>query len=137
GGFWVVLPLGAWLLSRAWPRVEAWALVALGLASLAWKAAFVWSGSAHQVVLTPWLNSLPAYLDQFALGMGLAILSLKPRTVRAPVLLWGIALVAFWAVSVKIGIGHALFEPYTRWQDMERHLLYTVIGATLVAAAVF
>ena len=134
--FYGFLPLWAWLLRRATPRQEAWALVALAVASLAWKVAFVWSGAARQVVDTPWLHSLPAYLDQFALGMGLAMLSLRPRRVRYPVLLWGVAAVAFWLVSVRIGIGHALFEPYDRWQYMARHELYAVVGVSLVAAAV-
>jgi peptidoglycan/LPS O-acetylase OafA/YrhL len=134
--FYAFLPLWAWLLRRATPRQEAYALIGLALASLAWKVAFVWSGSARQVVDTPWLHSLPAYLDQFALGMGLAVLSLTPRRARYPVLLWGVAAVAFWLVSVRIGIGHALFEPYNRWQYMARHLLYAVVGVSLVAAAV-
>jgi peptidoglycan/LPS O-acetylase OafA/YrhL len=134
--FYAFLPLWAWLLSRATPRGQAWALVALAAASLAWKAAFVWSGSPRQVVDSPWLHSLPAYLDQFALGMGLAIASLRPVRARYPVLLWVVAAVAFWAVSVRIGIGHRLFEPYTRWQYMGKHLLFAVVGGSLVAAAV-
>jgi peptidoglycan/LPS O-acetylase OafA/YrhL len=134
--FYVFLPLWAWLLSRASLRTQAYALVALAAASLAWKAAFVWSGSPRQVVDSPWLHSLPAYLDQFALGMGLAIASLKPVRARYPVLLWGVAALAFWAVSVRIDIGHELFEPYTRWQYMGKHVLYAVIGASLVGAAV-
>jgi peptidoglycan/LPS O-acetylase OafA/YrhL len=134
--FYVFLPVWAWLMRRASLRRQAWALAGLAAASLAWKVAFVWSGSPRQVVDSPWLHSLPAYLDQFALGMGLAILSLSPRRVRRPVLLWGVAAVAFWLVSVRIGIGHALFEPYTRRQYMGRHLLYAVVGASLVAAAV-
>jgi peptidoglycan/LPS O-acetylase OafA/YrhL len=134
--FYAFLPAWAWLLRRATPRRELYALAGLALASLAWKAAFVWSGSATKVVETPWLHSLPAYLDQFALGMGLAVLSMKPRAARAPVLLWVVAAIAFWAVSVKIGIGHALFEPYNRWQYMGRHLLYAVVGVSLVAAAI-
>jgi peptidoglycan/LPS O-acetylase OafA/YrhL len=134
--FYVFLPLWAWLLSRASLRHQAYALVALAVASLAWKVAFVWSGSARQVVDSPWLHSLPAYLDTFALGMGLAILSLNPPRVKRPVLLWIVAAVAFWLVSVKIGIGYHLFEPYTRWQYMGKHLLFAVVGAALVASAV-
>ena len=134
--FYVFLPLWAWLLSRASLRQQAYALGALAAASLAWKVAFVWSGSARQVVDTPWLHSLPAYLDTFALGMGLAILSLSPPRVKRPVLLWGVAAVAFWLVSVKIGIGYHLFEPYTRWQYMGKHVLFAVVGGSLVAAAV-
>ena len=57
-------------------RREAIALGALFVASLGWKAAFAWSGSPGNVVGSPWLHSLPAYLDQFALGMGLAVLTL-------------------------------------------------------------
>jgi peptidoglycan/LPS O-acetylase OafA/YrhL len=134
--FYVFLPLWAWLLSRASLRHQAYALVALAAASLAWKAAFVWSGSARQVVDTPWLHSLPAYLDTFALGMGLAMLSLHPPRVKRPVLLWGFAAIAFWVVSVKIGIGYRLFEPYTRWQYMGKHVLFAVVGVSLVASAV-
>ena len=134
--FYVFLPLWAWLLSRASLRRQAYALAGLAAASLAWKVAFVWSGSARQVVDTPWLHSLPAYLDTFALGMGLAILSLNPPRVKRPLLLWVVAAVAFWVVSVKIGIGHRLFEPYTRWQYMGKHVLFAVVGAALVASAV-
>ncbi len=134
--FYVFLPLWAWLLSRASLRQQAYALVGLAAASMVWKIAFVWSGSARQVVDTPWLHSLPAYLDTFALGMGLAILSLSPPRVKRPVLLWLVAAVAFWVVSVKIGIGYRLFEPYTRWQYMGKHVLFAVVGATLVASAV-
>ena len=53
---------------------KALALVGLAAFAIAWKAAFVWSGSPDQVVLSPWLHSLPAYFDHFALGMGLAVL---------------------------------------------------------------
>jgi peptidoglycan/LPS O-acetylase OafA/YrhL len=134
--FYLFLPIWAWLLSRASLKVQACALAGLAAASLAWKAAFVWSGSPRQVVDSPWLHSLPAYLDQFALGMGLAIVSLKPVRARYPVVLWGVAALAFWLVSVRIGIGRELFEPYTRWQYMAKHLLYAVVGASLVAAAV-
>jgi len=134
--FYVFLPLWAYLLRRASLRQQAYALAALAAASLAWKAAFVWSGSARQVVDTPWLHSLPAYLDLFALGMGLAIVSLHPRRVKRPVLLWAVAAVAFWIVSVKIGIGYRLFEPYTRWQYMGKHVLFAVVGVSLVASAV-
>jgi peptidoglycan/LPS O-acetylase OafA/YrhL len=136
--FYVFLPFWAWLLRRATLRQEVWALVALAAASLAWKVAFVWSGSPRQVVDSPWLHSLPAYLDQFALGMGIALASVSARgfRLRRPVLAWVAAALAFWAVSVRIGIGQALFEPYTRWQYMEKHLLYAIVGGSLVAAAV-
>jgi peptidoglycan/LPS O-acetylase OafA/YrhL len=144
--FYAFLPLWAWLLRRiraptertAILRREALALVALAVASLAWKAAFAWSGSPERVVDSPWLHSLPAYLDQFALGMGLAVLTLwrplSPKLIPAAGIV--LAAVAFWAVSVRIGIGYALFEPYTRWQYLGRHVLYAAVGLGLVVAAV-
>lgn len=141
--FYAFLPVWAWALRargttdrRAIFRREAFALAGLAAFSLAWKAAFVWSGPAKQVVLSPWLHSLPAYLDQFALGMGLAVLlAWRPLPVRVvPLAGVAVAAVAFWAVSVRIGIGYRLFEPYTRWQFMGRNLLYAAVGAGLVTA---
>jgi peptidoglycan/LPS O-acetylase OafA/YrhL len=143
--FYAFLPLWAWMLRVRAPadrdailRREALALVALFAASLAWKAAFAWSGSPGNVVGSPWLHSLPAYLDQFALGMGLAVLTLwrPPSTKVIPAAGILLSVVAFWAVSVRIGIGLQLFEPYTRWQFLGRHLLYAAVGIGLVAAAV-
>ena len=76
--FYAFLPLWAWAMRRLGGRPslrrEACALLGLAAFSLAWKAAFVWSGPPDQVVLSPWLHSLPAYFDHFALGMGLAVL---------------------------------------------------------------
>lgn len=137
--FYAFLPLWALALRRVRSlRHEAFALIGLAAFSLAWKAAFVWSGAPDQVVLSPWLHSLPAYLDHFALGMGLALLvAWRPSLPRRlPLLAVAVAALAFWAVSLRIGIGYELFEPYTRWQWLGRHLLYGVVGAALVTAAV-
>ncbi len=143
--FYAFLPVWAWLLRRretsdrtAILRREALALVGLAAASLAWKAAFAWAGSPENVVDSPWLHSLPAYLDQFALGMGLAVLTAwrVPSARFVPAVGIAVAVIAFWAVSVRIGIGFKLFEPYTRWQYLGRHLLYAAVGIGLVAAAV-
>ena len=92
--FYAFLPLFAWAMRRggaadrdAILRREAYALLGLAAFSLAWKAAFVYRGSPDQVVLSPWLHSLPAYLDHFALGMGLALAvswrTTLPRAVAA------------------------------------------------------
>ena len=70
--------------------------------------------------------------------MGLAVLTLwRAAAARAdPADGIGSPRSAFWVVSVRIGIGYQLFEPYTRWQYVGRHLLYAVVGIGLVAAAV-
>jgi peptidoglycan/LPS O-acetylase OafA/YrhL len=101
----------------------------------------------HQIEVTPLLIALPAYLDQFALGMGLAVLSVwlegRPRPPalvglidRRPAVAWAVALVAFWVVSTRIGIGNRLFEPMTPTQYLERHVLYAIIGIAMVTPAV-
>jgi peptidoglycan/LPS O-acetylase OafA/YrhL len=147
--FYAFLPVWAWLMRRV-PgrsmRAEALGLVGLAAFSLVWKIAVLSGMDAHQIRVTPLLIALPAYLDQFALGMGLAVLTLwldqrsaTPRAVafvdRFPGASWLVALVAFWAVSMRIGIGDHLFEPMSRVQYLERHLLYAVVGIAMVLPA--
>jgi peptidoglycan/LPS O-acetylase OafA/YrhL len=148
--FYAFLPLWAWLLRRRGGRgaaTEAWALGALAVASLGWKVVLLAGMDPHQIEVTPLLIAMPAYLDQFALGMGLAVLSVwldgrprPPRLValldRRPALAWAVALAAFVVVSTGIGIGNRLFEPMTPAQYLGRHLLYAVIGVTMVVPAV-
>jgi peptidoglycan/LPS O-acetylase OafA/YrhL len=128
-------------------RQEALALAGLFAFSLLWQVVVLWNGPAEQVVVTPYLQALPAYLDHFALGMGLAVLvawleerRTRPAAVRlldrAPALSWLVALVAFWVVSTQIGIGDRLFEPYTRWQQIGRHELYALIALAVMLPAI-
>jgi peptidoglycan/LPS O-acetylase OafA/YrhL len=148
--FYAFLPLWAWLLRRV-PgrslRTEAIALALLAAGSLTWKAVVLSTMDPAQVRITPLLLALPSYLDQFALGMGLAVATVwlhdrpgPPRAValldRRPWVAWAVALLAFWVVATRIGIGERLFEPMTPWQYLERHLLYAVIGVAMVAPAV-
>src|SRR3954466_16355467 len=95
----------------------------------------------------PCSKLLAAYLDLFALVSRLAIVSLHPWratwpvspgtfTGGGPVLVRGVAAVAFWIGSVTLWIGYRLFEPYTRWQYMGKHVLFAVVGVSLVAASV-
>jgi peptidoglycan/LPS O-acetylase OafA/YrhL len=147
--FYAFLPVWAWLMRRV-PgrslRAEVLGLGGLAAFSLVWKIAVLSGGDAHQIRVTPLLIALPAYLDQFALGMGLAVLTLwldqrsaTPRAVafvdRFPGASWLVALVAFWVVSMRIGIGDHPFEPMSRVQYLERHLLYAVVGIAMVLPA--
>ncbi len=149
--FYAFLPVWAWAMRRFAPgslRAELVGLAALVLASSAWKAAVLAGTDPHQVEITPMLIALPAYLDQFALGMALAVLTVwlqgregpapAPRRVVDPwpALPWLVALAAFWTVSTRIGIGDALFEPFTPTQYLERHWLYALIGVAVVLPAV-
>ena len=145
--FSVFVPLWAFAVRRARPRTEALGLAGLVAVSVAWKVVVLGAGSAEQVRITPLLLALPAYLDQFALGMGLAVLTVwlqgRPSPPawlrafdRAPSLSWGVALIAFWAVSTRIGIGDRPFEPVTPAQYLARHALYTVVAVGLLLPAV-
>jgi peptidoglycan/LPS O-acetylase OafA/YrhL len=143
--FYAFLPLWAWAVRRAAGslRGEAIALGALALASLAWKLVVLGLGSQSEIRVTPALLALPAYLDQFALGMGLAVLSVwlrdrpaEPRWIARLNYAWLVALGAFVLVSVGIGIGDRLFEPMTPAQYLARHYLYAIIGISMLAPAV-
>jgi peptidoglycan/LPS O-acetylase OafA/YrhL len=92
--------------------------------------------------------SLPGYLDQFAAGMLLAVLSVRwagaeklPRALdlvrRLPGLAWVCAAVAFWAVSTQIGLDGGLLQQLNTRTFFERHALYTVIAVALVLPGVF
>jgi peptidoglycan/LPS O-acetylase OafA/YrhL len=115
--------------------------------SLVWKIVVLAGMDPQQIRVTPLLIALPSYLDQFALGMGLAVATVwlheHPRAPgvvrlldRRPEVAWVVALVAFWVVSTRIGIGDRLFEPMTPVQYFARHVLYALIAVCLVAPAV-
>ncbi|HVW18402.1 MAG TPA: acyltransferase [Solirubrobacteraceae bacterium] len=151
-GFYLVLPLFAWLLARTLAgrplrtqvRVELVVLAALGLASLAART----YQHAHQPNWTlP--NTLPGTLLWFALGMGLAVASAAlhgrperelPRAVRLvvrrPSLAW-LAAFGFLLWSTRIGLPRAFPYRYGAWGWFGQHLLYGAFSFCLVLPAVF
>ncbi|HEY3728098.1 MAG TPA: acyltransferase [Solirubrobacteraceae bacterium] len=152
--FYAFLPLYAWVQRRIPARttrdVLRWEVIGLlalvGISEL-WKALLLAHGNAHQVVITPALDSLPAFLDQFALGMGLAVLSAwiqlrgsSPRWVvrfdRAPIVSWIFAALAFYLVSKRIGISPRFFAPMGVWQYLGRQWLYAAVALGLLLPAV-
>ncbi len=151
--FYAFLPLWAWAMRsvrgrdfEARLRGEIVALAGLFCVSVAYKVAILASGT-HKVVITPQLDALPSFLDQFALGMGLAVLSVwieqrgtLPRALelidRFPSIPWFVALVAFWAASTQLGLTGRLLEPFTPGEYIGRHMLYAVIGVAMVIPAV-
>ena len=120
--FYIFLPIWALGLRavkgdtpQARMRSEAWALAGLFLVGVAWNIAILRVPSM-QTLAPSWL---PAFFDQFAVGMGLAIFTIHletspiPRALRwvesAPWLAWLGALFAFWFMSTQIGL-HGGFE---------------------------
>lgn len=155
--FYAMLPLWALLLrrvpcrsSREFVRSELLALGGLFLAGAAWTtvAALNTQPSAavffDVTVIKPWLYLLPAYLDHFALGMGLAVLSVavadravQPRMVReidrAPWLPWLIAALALFAMAHLSAWVPETFAA----QFIARHELQAVFAFALLLPAVF
>src|SRR3954465_15676081 len=104
--FYAFLPLWAAGLRRLSPkggvRSELVTLALLFAASLAYQGAAVQATNPNGFGLggARWLEPLPAFLDQFAAGMALAVASVKwkPRPIRAAA--WALAAAAFAATSL-------------------------------------
>jgi peptidoglycan/LPS O-acetylase OafA/YrhL len=115
--FYLLLPLWAFALARVGARTrraflvsELAVLVGAVLVSVAWKAWAVHHLAEGGDWLVPSLISLPAYLDHFAVGMALAVVSVAsvgverpPRVLRlvdrVPWVGWPLAAVALWGMT--------------------------------------
>jgi peptidoglycan/LPS O-acetylase OafA/YrhL len=152
--FYIFLPIWAWLLRRLHRGTGRsalrfhWLSVA-GLAGfgLVYKAIIVASGARHGI--TPvgdvLFATLPAYIDDFAIGMALALIVIGDETRTAPRpriattiserpwLAWGAALAAYvlaiWLVRPDTG------PLFSNGEYAWRILLYAIIGFGLVAPA--
>ena len=145
--FYLVLPvwaLGIARLLRGRPRrtqirAEAIALGALALASLALRAAFF--DADHGSL---WLVTLPAFLDWFAVGMGLALASValagrEPRAavLRRPWLAWAGAAACFALVSLVVPLPRGLVAAGTVEAHLAQHVLYIAVGALVALPGIF
>jgi peptidoglycan/LPS O-acetylase OafA/YrhL len=147
--FYAFLPLWALLMRRVGGgiRRELVALALLWVASLAYKAWALKQTGPNELNSAPYLQPLPNFLDQFAIGMGLAVLSVPleqierlPRAVevlrRHDWIPWVVAALAFWVVSTRIGFSGVPFQGATRKQFIARHELYTLVAAGLIVPAI-
>jgi peptidoglycan/LPS O-acetylase OafA/YrhL len=146
------LPLWAWLMRRLPARarqrvliVELLGCVLLIVLSTVWKKTVL--GPEHFLTGSgPWFYfALPSYLDQFAIGMALAVLSvwwegkplptpLRPLN-RFPGLSWVLAGVALWATTDTVG-GSGLLGA-TLPTDLGQQWLYAAIALFLILPCVF
>lgn len=147
--FYLMIPLWAWLLGRTRRSVDrqlrAELLGVLGLTaiSLAYRIPVL---SFHTPLAETMPNWLPAYLDQFALGMTLAVFSAwLAATGRRPAWLshralpwvcWAGAATAFVAVS-NIGLPWTPVTASPVGPSLVRQTLYGVFALCMVAPAVF
>jgi peptidoglycan/LPS O-acetylase OafA/YrhL len=90
---------------------------------------------------------LPANLDLFAAGMGLAVLAVvtqrrgwalsDPAARRLATLSWAVAAVAFWAVCNVWDLPYRLRDPVpTTNQQLYRHVCFLIVAVALVTPAV-
>jgi peptidoglycan/LPS O-acetylase OafA/YrhL len=146
--FYAFLPLWALLLRRlrGGVRTELLMLAGLYAASVAYQVLALGHADPRQLSgpAGVWLMPLPAQLDVFALGMGLAVLSAAPRHEAAAARLarrapwgWALAAAAFAAVGLGIGLQGTPREAYSDLQWLGQHQLYALVGVGLLAPAVF
>jgi peptidoglycan/LPS O-acetylase OafA/YrhL len=152
--FYLFLPAWALLLRRlatSAPAAQRLRIELIGLGGLACFS-FVY----RMVVLTvvtddtragQLLMWLPAWIDLFAMGMGLAVARawLSEHRLRAPfglerahapAVCWVLAGVAFWAVSTRIGITRDT-QGFSTAQDLGVHYLYGLTAFFFLLPGVF
>jgi peptidoglycan/LPS O-acetylase OafA/YrhL len=148
--FYAFLPLWALLMRklRLGAGRELAALALLALASFAYLLWALGQISPNSVLSGPYLQPLPNFLDQFAVGMALAVISVRleareqlPRWVellrRHDWLPWIGSAIAFWVVSTRIGYTGERFEHASPRMFVGRHELYTVVALGLLLPALF
>jgi peptidoglycan/LPS O-acetylase OafA/YrhL len=154
--FYAVLPLWALLMRRvparsprSWVRSELIMLAGLFAASGLYRAFMVKQGAITDPSFGPYMLSVPAFLDQFAIGMALAVLSVwfsdpdrsRPRLLttieRWPVLAWAFAAAAFVMVSVGTGYDSSAAQPLTPFQFFAEHYLFAAVALGVVLPGVF
>jgi peptidoglycan/LPS O-acetylase OafA/YrhL len=147
--FYAFLPLWALLMRRfrGGVRTELVALALLWVVSLAYKAWALTQTGPTELNSAPYLQPLPNFLDQFAIGMALAVLSVHVEGLARPPgwvewlrrnawVPWAVAAAAFVFVSVGIGFSGELIQHYSRRMFLGRHELYTLIAVGLVLPAI-
>ncbi|HEX8204643.1 MAG TPA: acyltransferase [Solirubrobacteraceae bacterium] len=149
--FYVALPflaaglawLGRGRPARTQVRVELIVLGAVAVACMAFRTYMQVSEGSYIL-----LNTLLAFIDWFAYGMLLAVLSVwwhgreeESRVLgviaRRPWLPWLVFLVPFWFVSTQLDLPRGFFLVYNSWNYMGEHVLYALCCALLLLPAVF
>jgi peptidoglycan/LPS O-acetylase OafA/YrhL len=151
--FYLFLPVWAFLLSRSAAtaaqqvRRELTLLAGLFVVGIAYRAAV--TAPDFDALRTAQLqNILPGWLDVFAVGMALAVVSawVAQRRAAAPARLdrrwappvcWGLAVAAFVAISLWIGKPPRGLVTYTFSEDMGIHYLYLAVAVFFLLPGIF
>jgi peptidoglycan/LPS O-acetylase OafA/YrhL len=150
--FYVMLPLYAFLIGRVrgtprqTVRADLLVLAALFVASVVYRVAIT-GGSFPYNRTFQLQNILPGWIDVFAVGMALAVLSawighrgtrpLLPRRRWFPGACWALAAAAFVVVSVWVGRPSSGLTVYTFWEEMGIHYLYLAVGLFFLLPGMF
>ena len=155
--FYVFLPFWAWVCAKAassaaTPKARAQLLLLLisgvAILSLAWKVGTVIHfGNDIESALIP-LTALPAAMDQFAVGMAVAVLVVmrgegaESRMLavftRLPALGLALAAGAYWLIGEAFGVGVLRSGPFGGWgtQAIIEHEGKAIVAAGLLLAGV-
>lgn len=147
--FYLFLPLYAAALCRRRRSAdrqllaELVGLATLVLGGLVWRIVVLSIGTGEARTMPNWL---PGYIDQFALGMLLAVVSVwlvttdrRSRVLdhrATPWVCWSLSAVAFWAVA-NIGLPILPLKASPVGLSLERQTLYGLFAFFLVLPAVF
>ena len=146
--FYAFLPVWALLVRRVLGtgtlRGELPALALLFVASIAWKVVVLrFATAGHVPALNAWIIAPPMFGDMFALGMGLAVLTVRWRERGGPPpwllrwsWVWWLAAVALFAVAARAaGLADVDVRGFTHQQVLVRHGLYAAIALCFLVPA--
>ena len=129
--FYAFLPVWALVLVKT---RALWPLVALFCASIAYKVLILRTFAGPVGPLEPALIALPAFLDWFALGMGVALLEARGVRFSKP-WAWALAATALYVASCGL-LWNARLDAYSHTEWLIRHLSYAAIALCVLATGV-
>jgi peptidoglycan/LPS O-acetylase OafA/YrhL len=147
--FYVLLPFIAAGIAKLRPSVagEIAILAGLAVATLAFRFAIQeWTAPFSEWRVLH--NTLLSYMDWFAYGMILAVVSVAMHgreadsramrvIIRRPWVPWVVAAVVFWFVATQLDLSRGFYVVYTQANFFGEHIGYALCAALLLLPAIF